>query len=318
MQLYKDLILFIIGLLVIIKSADLLTSGAEGISRALRIPRIIIGLTIVSLGTTAPELSVSAFSSYMGHTGIAVGNALGSCLANIGLILGIAAIIRPIEFIPKFIKEELLFLLASTAVLYLLISDGRLGLVDGLFLLCLLTAFFAYIFSREMKTKKQNKQEPVSAGDSGINKSALMFLAGLLGVTLSARYAIIPSAVNFARLLNIPEILIGLTLVAIGTSLPELFTALVASLKKMGDLAVGNIIGANILNILWVLGFSSIINPLSVDLATKRITGPMVFFITLLLLIFTRTRFRLTRKEGLFLLLIYIGYIFYIFKFAYN
>ena len=316
MGIYKDFIILIIGFFVIIKSADLFTSGAEGIARGFRISRVIIGLTIVSLATTTPEFTISALSSYMGVGGIAVGNAVGSCLANIGLILAITAIIRAISFNPVVIKKELLFLIIAVIILYLLALDGNLTFWDGLFLCFLLAAFFTYIILRELKSRKTRKEEKLS--NYNIKKDGFKFLIGTLGVILSAKYAIIPSAINIAHFLKVPEIVIGLSIVALGTSLPELVTAVVASVKKMGELAVGNVIGANILNILWVLGFSSLINPLNIDIQTKNITLPVVFFITLLMFIFSRTKFRLTRKEGLILFVIYAGYIFYIFKFAYS
>lgn len=316
MGIYKDFIIFIIGFIVIIKSADLFTSGAEGIARAFRIPRFIIGLTIVSIATTAPEFTISALSSYMRVGGMAVGNAVGSCLANIGLVLAVAAIIRAISFNPKVIKKELLFLIIAIIILYLLMLDGNLTFRDGLFLCLLLVGFFTCIILRGLKSRKASEEKKLP--NYNIKKDSLKFLIGTLGVILSAKYAIIPSAINIAHFLKVPEIVIGLSIVALGTSLPELVTAVVASVKKMGELAAGNVIGSNILNILWVLGFSSLINPLSIDIQTKNITMPVVFFITVLMFIFSRTKFRLTRKEGLILFAIYAGYIFYIFKFAYG
>ena len=316
MSIYKDFVIFIIGFLVIIKSADLLTNGAEGIARAFRIPRIIIGLTIVSLATTAPEFTISTISSYMKVSGMAVGNALGSCIVNIGLILAIAAIIRPINFNPRVIRQELLFLITAVIILFLIILNNRINLWDGVFLCFLLIVFFIYIILRELKVKKVSNEE--AASNYNIRKDCIQFLIGAIGVVLSAKYAIIPSGINIAHFLKVPEIVIGLSIVALGTSLPELVTAVIASTKKMGELAVGNVIGANILNILWVLGISSLINPLDIDAQTRVITLPVLFFITVFMFLFSRTKFTLSRKEGLILFFIYTGYIFYIFKFAYN
>ena len=315
MDIYKDFLIFIIGILVIIKSADLFTAGAEGIARAFGIPRIIIGLTIVSMATTAPELTVSTISSYMGKGGMAVGNAVGSCLANIGLVLGIAAIIKVIDFKPRVIKQELFFLVIAVVILYLLMLDGSLTLGDGLFLSFLLVTFLAYIILRELKAKRKSKEK--KSADYNPRKDGLKFLIGAAGVVLSARFAIVPAGIGIAKFLGVPEIVIGLSLVAVGTSLPELVTVLIATFKKMGELAVGNVIGANILNILWVLGFSSLINPLTIDRQTKLITMPVVLSITLLMLLFARTGFKLTRKEGIALFLVYAGYILYISRFAY-
>ncbi len=322
MSIYRDFIIFIIGVLVIIKSADLFTSGAEGIAKALRIPRMIIGLTIVSFATTTPEFTVSVIASSMKLSGMAVGNAVGSCIVNIGLILAIAAIIRTIKFNSIVIKQELLFLIGIVLVLYLLMLDSNLTFLDGLFLIFLVIAFFTYITLRELKIKKLNEYpkghgQEISSSDFNIKKDSIKFLLGMLGVILSSKYAIIPSGVNIAHFLKVPEIVIGLSMVALGTSLPELFTALVASFKRMGELAAGNVIGANIINILWVTGFSSLVNPLSIDVQTQKITMPVVFVITVLTFLFAKTNLRLTRKEGIILLIVYAGYTFYIFKFAY-
>lgn len=315
MILYKDLLIFIAGIILIIKSADFFTDGAEGIAKAFRIPRVVIGVTVVSLTTTFPEFTVSTISAYIGSAGMAIGNALGSCLANIGLILGIAALIRPVRFDPKILKYELPFLLFVTLVLYLFMVDNKLNLLEGVFLGILLIAFFVHIVSRELKERRESKEKKL---DHSIKNGSLKFLIGAIGVVLSAKYAIVPSGINIARLLGIPDVVIGLTMVAVGTSLPELFTAIVASVKNMGELAAGNVIGANILNILWVLGFSASIRPLEVDIETRIITMPTVLIITLLMFLFSRTRLRLTRNKALILFIIYIGYIFYIFSFAYS
>jgi len=322
----KDFIIFIIAIAVIIKSADLFTSGASALAQALRIPRMIIGLTIVSLATTTPELTVSAISSHLHLGGIAVGNALGSCIANIGLVLGLAAVARPIHFQPKLIKLELKFLIGVAVFLFLLMLNFRRGLGDilqggtlssgdGLLLLGLLVASFTYIIVRELRIR--GKTVGNSDPPPRMKKDVLKFLIGAVGVVASAKYGIIPSGVSIAKFLGVPEIVIGLSLVAVGTSLPELFTALVAASKKMGDIAAGNVIGANILNILWVLGVSSLINPLAIDSQTLRITMPVLLSFIIVMLIFARSGFRLVRWEGGVLLLIYSAYIAYLFKFAY-
>lgn len=316
MNIYKDIIIFLIGLVVIYKAADFFTDGAAGIAKAFGIPRIVIGLTIVSIATTFPEFTVSAIASYMKSGGMAVGNALGSCIANIGLILALAAIIRPIKLKPRVFKQELPFLIFAASVLYFLMLDNRLSRPDGIFLFFLLLAFFGFIILRGLKEKSENKEKNIQ--NYNIKKDSFKFLIGALGVVLSAKYAILPSGINIARFLGVQEIVIGLSMVAVGTSLPELFTAIVASAKKMEDIAVGNVIGANILNILWVLGFASLVNPLNIDLQTKNVTMPVVFLIVLFMFLFSRTKLILTRNEGLGLLIIYVAYIFYIFKFAYS
>jgi len=315
MGILKDFLIFIVGLAIIYKSADFFTDGAEGIARVFRIPRLIIGLTIVSIATTAPEFTVSTISSYLNHGGMAVGNAVGSCLANIGLILAIAVIIRPIVFVREIIRTQIMFLLGSCVFLYLFMWDGILTAYDGILLTAMLFAFFAFVITRQVKMVRSQVKAEISK--QNLKKDIIKFLIGAIGVVISAKYAIIPSGVNIARFFNVPEIVIGLTLVAVGTSLPELFTAFVASAKNMGELAAGNIIGANIFNILWVLGASSAINPLLIDSQTKFVTMPVMLGITVLLAIFAGSKFRLSYKEGAILFSIYAGYIFYLFKFAY-
>jgi len=310
-----DILIFITGILVIVKSADLFTDGAEGIARAFKIPRAVIGITIVSLATTAPEFTVSVISSYMGVGGMALGNALGSCLANIGLILAIAIIIKPIKLQPRMLKQDIPFLIFVGLILYTLMIDYRLGIVDGIFLCVLLMAFFIIVVLREIKERVKAAKEKIV--NYSIGKDSVKFLIGAVGVGLAAKYAIVPSGVNIANFLGVPEVVIGLTMVAIGTSLPELVTAIIASFKNMGELAIGNVIGANILNILWVLGFSASVRTLDIDIETKKITMPLVILITVLMFLFSRTKMQLSRKEGIVLLSIYLMYIFYILKFAY-
>lgn len=310
-----DILIFIAGILVIVKSADLFTDGAEGIARTFKIPRAVIGITIVSLATTTPEFTVSVISSYMGVGGMALGNALGSCLANIGLILAITIIIKPIKLEPRMLKQDIPFLIFVSFILYALMIDYRLGIVDGIFLCVLLMAFFIIVVLREIKKRKKAAKEKIV--NYSIGKDSVKFLIGAVGVGLAAKYAIVPSGVNIANFLGVPEVVIGLTMVAIGTSLPEFVTAIIASFKNMGELAIGNVIGANILNILWVLGFSASVRTLDIDIETKKITMPLVILITVLMFLFSRTKMQLSRKEGVVLLTIYLMYIFYILKFAY-
>ena len=317
MSIHTDIIIFIIGIFVIIKSADFFTSGAEIIAAFFKIPRIIIGVTIVSLATTMPEFTVSAISSHIGQGAIAVGNATGSCMANIGLILATAAIIRTVRFNARIVKQELIFLMGIVVLLFLLMLDGNLGLIDGTILCALLVAFFAFIIIRE-KRARVFRESDESKSQANIKKGIIIFLIGALGVVLSAKFAIIPAGTSIARYFKIPEIVIGISMISIGTSLPELVTAIIASMKKMEDLAAGNVIGANILNILWVLGASSLINPLAIDNKTKMVTMPLIFLFSLAIFLFTRKKLALTRLQGIGLLVCYIGYIVYIVKFAYS
>ncbi len=321
----RDFIIFLIAIAVIVKSADLFTSGASGLAQALRVPRMIIGLTLVSLATSAPEFAVSTIAVSMSEGELAVGNVLGSCIANIGLVLGLVAMIRVIHFQPQLIKLELKFLVGTVILLFLLMLDfhrgldileeGTLSFGDGLLLSLLLIGSFFYIVRGELRIRKKvvNDSDP----PPGIKKDLLKFLIGAVGVIVSAKYGIIPSGLNIARFLEVPEIVIGLSMVAVGTSLPELFTALVAAFKKMGGLAAGTIIGSNIINILWVLGTASLVSPLAIDSQTLQVTMPVMLSFTLIMFLFASSGFRLVRWEGAFLFLAYSAYLVYLFKFAY-
>ncbi len=316
MGIYKDFIILIVGIFVIVKSADLFTSAAEAIAAFFKISRIIIGLTIVSIATTMPEFAVSALSAKMGEGGIALGNATGSCLANIGLILATAAVIRTLHFDPRLIKQEIVFLIGVCGFVFLLMLDGVLGFSDGVLLCVLLGVFFGYVIARELKAKAKDTNTRTQTRP--INKDVVKFILGAAGVVAAAKYAIIPSGVAIANYFKVPEIVVAVSMIAIGTSLPELVTAVVASAKKMGELAAGNVIGANILNMLWVLGFSSIISPLNIDSQTKLVTMPLVIAFALLIFLFTRRKLVLQKHHGIILLLLYSGYMFYIVKFAYK
>ncbi|MCG2713097.1 MAG: calcium/sodium antiporter [Candidatus Omnitrophica bacterium] len=316
MGIFKDFIILVVGIFVIIKSADLFTSAAEGIALFFKIPRVIIGLTIVSIATTTPEFAVSALSAKMGAGGIALGNATGSCMANIGLILAAAAVIRTLHFDPRLIRQELVFLIGFSVLVFLLMLDGVLGFSDGILLCVLMGAFFSYIILRELKTK--SREGPTQLKSKSINKDVVKFIIGSAGVVAAAKYAIIPSGVAIANYFKVPEIVVAVSMIAIGTSLPELVTAVVASLKKMGELAAGNVIGANILNLLWVLGVSSIIRPLNIDSQTKLVTMPLVIGFALLIFLFTRKKLVLQRAHGFILMFLYSGYLLYIIKFAYK
>jgi len=313
--IYKDLIILFIGIFAIIKSADLFTSASESIAAFFKIPRSIVGLTIVSIATTMPEFAVSACSSYMNVDGIAVGNATGSCLANIGFILGVAAVIGTVKLNQRTVNQELKLLCLIGLFLLALMWDGSLSFIDGFILTLVMFGFFVFIIMRQLKSKQTDDQE--SGSINTIKKDIIKFIVGAAGVVIAAKYAIIPSGTAVAEFLKVPTIVIAVSMIAVGTSLPELVTAVIASRKKMGDLAAGNVIGASVLNISWVLGCSAMINPLTIDIQTKMITMPLVIVFSFLIYIFTRKDCAITKNEGIIFISCYIAYIIYIVKFAY-
>lgn len=259
------LILFILGFILLIKSADWLVTGSSSLAKRMGVSSLIIGLTIVAFGTSAPELIVNLLASLQGNTDIAIGNVIGSNIANILLILGISALIYPLAVHKGTVWREIPFALLAVLVTGLLANDiffdgaknSVLTRIDGLVLISFFAIFLYYIFS---------VAQSETAGSDDItllptSTSLGMVLGGLAGLVVGGKW-IIDGAVSFATTLGVSEALIGLTIVAIGTSLPELATSAVAAYKRNVDIAVGNVIGSNIFNIFWILGVSATINPL--------------------------------------------------------
>lgn len=307
-------ILFVIGFAVLIKGADLLVDGAASIAKKLKIPAIVIGLTIVAFGTSAPELVVNIFASAQGNTGLAIGNILGSNIANILLILGISSIIFPLAVKKNTTWKEIPLSLLAALVVGILANDflidktgtSVLTRIDGLILIAFFIIFLAYIVG-VAKEKFFDPKTEVKEIKTGL--SFLYILFGLAGLTLGGKW-IVDGAVAIATAFSISQSLIGLTIVAIGTSLPELATSAVAAYKKNADIAVGNIVGSNIFNIFWVLGVSAIIRPLPFRPEMNFDIG-MVILASLALFVFMfigKKKF-LERWQGVFFVIAYLIYI---------
>lgn len=258
--------LFIIGFGVLIKGADLLVEGASLFGRRLGMSELVIGLTIVAFGTSAPELFVNVISAVSGTTDLALGNILGSNIANVFLILGVAAIIYPIAVSKNTVFKEIPYALLGAVVVMMLAVDyfsggaNFLTFNDGIVLFGFFGIYMYYIVSqtREIPAEPVVSEKPVS------NLRALAWIAlGLTGLILGGKW-IVDGALLIASMFNMSERMIGLTIVALGTSLPELATSIVAALKKKGDLVIGNVIGSSIFNTLWILGITSIIQPIAI------------------------------------------------------
>ncbi len=302
--------LFIVGFFILIKGADLLVDGSSSIAKRLKIPSIVIGLTIVAFGTSAPEFVVSLLASIEGHTDLAIGNILGSNIANILLILGVAAIIFPITAKKNTALKEIPLNLLAIIVLGLMVNDktGFYGLsrMDGLVLLTFFVAFLYYSFS----VSKNNRDVPMEdIKKISTKKSILFIILGLLGLTLGGKW-IVDGAIKIAEIFNLSESLIGLTIVAIGTSLPELATSAIAAYKKQTDIAIGNVIGSNIFNIFWILGFSAVITPIpfnrssNLDIAVVIIASLILFSV-----MFIGKKRTIERWQGATMVFLYIAYI---------
>ncbi|KAF3977322.1 MAG: calcium/sodium antiporter [Methylococcales symbiont of Iophon sp. n. MRB-2018] len=265
-----DFIAMTVGLFVLVVAADKFVIGAVTIAKNFSVSPLMIGLTVVGLGTSAPEILVSAIASFQGNSGLAVGNAIGSNIANVGLILGCTALISPLMFKSALLKRELPVLMAVSLICYFLSFDG-LSVIDGVCMLFMLFVFLIWMV-RLAKQEQQNveiddplKQEILEEMPASIatQKAYLFFAIGLLGLLVSSR-VIVWAAVNIAQSFAVSDLVIGLTIVAFGTSLPELATSITSVLKKEYDLAVGNIIGSNLYNLLAVYSLPGLIAPSAV------------------------------------------------------
>lgn len=312
-----SLFLLIIGLLLLIKGGDWLVNGSSSIARKYGISELVIGLTIVAFGTSAPELVVSSLAAINHHPEIALGNVIGSNNFNLFVILGITGIITPLAVQKTTIRIEIPISLAAALLLLLLANnfftneDLVINRLDASILLVCFIAFILYIW----KTIKKEDVKFSSNSNEAIQKpirSIALILFGLTGLMLGGRW-VVNSSVDIARYFNISEKVIGLTIVAMGTSLPELFTSIIAIRKNSTDIAIGNVIGSNIFNIFLILGVGGIIRPMEYSIAFNTdLILLIVGSILLLLAMFTGKKRKLDRWEALILLGIYIAYMVYV------
>ncbi len=311
-------ILFIIGFLILIKGADLLVDGAASIAKKLKISSIVIGLTIVAFGTSAPEFIVNIYASAQGNSEIAIGNILGSNIANILLILGISAIIYPITAKKNTVLKEIPLSLLAAIVLGLMANDhiidgtefSGITRIDGLILISFFIIFLYYTFGIT-KSDEDIVEEEIKV--MSYSKAILFIILGLTGLVIGGKW-IVDGAVKIAELFHISQSLIGLTVVAVGTSLPELATSAVAAYKKQSDIAIGNVVGSNIFNIFWILGASAIIRPLPFTTGSNVDVAMTIFAsIVLFLVMFTDKKRVIKRWQGVFMVTVYSGYIIYLF-----
>jgi len=308
-------LLFLLGFVVLIKGADLLVDGASAIAKRLDISDLAIGLTVVAFGTSTPELAVNILASASGNTDLAIGNVLGSNIANVLLILGVSSAIYPLTVSDGTVRKEIPLSLLAVLVLGLLANDhwidgdglSRLTRSDGLVLLGFFSIFLYYSFG--ISRRVDGFDEHLELPERSLAVSVSMMLGGLIGLTVGARW-IVDGAVAIATRLGMSESLVGLTIVAIGTSLPELATSAMAAYRKNVDIAVGNVVGSNIFNIFFVLGISSTIKPLPFQSRSNFDLGVvLVSSLLLFLTMWTGRRRTLDRWEGVVLLAGYVGYL---------
>jgi cation:H+ antiporter len=315
MQLITSGILLVIGFVLLIKGAEFLVDGASAIAKRLNVSEIVIGLTIVAFGTSTPELVVNVASAIKGTAAISFGNIIGSNIINILLILGIAGLIFPIQTEKNTIWREIPFSLLAAIVLLILCNDLLLSQTsnflspgDGLILLVFFIIFIVYTFGIP---KIESRDEP-EVKSLSISKSVTFISAGLAALLIGGQL-VVTNAIELASNLGLSEKLIGLTIVAIGTSLPELFTSAIAAYKRKPDIAIGNIVGSNIFNIFFILGITASISPLPFD-TVLNIDILFLIFISFILFftMFTGKKRTLDRWEAIVLLFLYAGYTAYL------
>ncbi|MFH1424748.1 MAG: calcium/sodium antiporter [archaeon] len=292
-------IYFAIGLVALIKGADIFTNSASKIARHYGLSELVIGLTLVAFATSLPELAVSATASFFHSYEIALGNVIGSNIANVGLVIGLSALAFPIVARSEEISECLVMIgvLMVASILFIF------GLVfwEGILLVMFL---FAYVWS----ALREHKRILGKKIKTNMSKNIILCLIGVAGVVAGSRFVVI-SSVEIARWAGISEMVIGMTLIAIGTSLPELATSFVAAFRGMRELALGNIIGSNVFNISAVLGISALLNPIPVASSVLMFDVPIMIAFSVLMLIFMWTRKKIGRIEGGILLLLYLGFL---------
>ncbi len=313
-----DFIFLTGGILLIIISANWLVTGASAIAKKFGINDLVIGLTIVAFGTSAPELTVNIFSAISGSTDIAIGNVLGSNISNIFLIVGVAATIYPITIHNNTKWKEIPFSLLSVIILAFVANDvfidkadeNFISRIDGLVLLSFLIIFLIYTFGMARKRNvEETNAEHIKT--KPIWKAIMLITLGLIGLFFGGKY-LIEGAVNIADLLGMSKKVIGLTIIAIGTSLPELATSIVAAIKKKPDIIIGNVIGSNIFNVFFILGTTATIKPLPFDFSINFDVGvSMLASVLLFVTTMTLGRKIITRSEGIIFLVLYVSFITY-------
>ena len=309
-----QIFLLALGFVLLIKGSDWLVGGASALARKFNISDLSIGLTIVAFGTSAPELVVNTFAAFQGHHDIVLGNVIGSNIFNIYVILGIAGIITPLVIQSSTVSKEIPFSFLAIIIMYILGNDfftssaGIISRLDGFILLILFCLFLYYVYKQLRVNVNVQDKEHINLSSL---KIIILIISGLAGLIAGGRLIVV-NAVQIAQAIGVSEKVIALTIVAAGTSLPELATSVVAALKKNNDIAVGNIIRSNIFNIFLILGASSVIKPVgydkifNIDLYFLSV-GTIVLFIAM----FTGNRKKLDRWEAVVFLLLYCGYLFY-------
>lgn len=305
------IILFLLGFVLITKGADIFIESTISVAKKTNIPEIVLGATIVSLATTFPELTVSAFASIQGHTTMSLGNAIGSIICNTGLALGLVAMIKPFNVDKKIFNSKAILLIISVIVLIILGMDKTIGRTDAMALIGLLVIYMINNYNSIPKTGSRRTSNATNieySKSSDMIKLVVMFVIGITMMIIGSRL-LVNNGIKIAEVLGVPQAVISLTVIALGTSLPELVSCLTAIRKSHNAISVGNILGANILNIVSVIGLSSFINDIPILKQTSMVDFPFMILLLLILIIPTFIKQKIYRFQGLLMILTYIIYI---------
>lgn len=302
-----DIFFIVLGVYCVLKGADWLTDGASALARRMQMSEMMIGLTIVAAGTSAPELFVSVVSALKGTPDLAVGNVVGSNTMNSMLIVGTAAMVAPMVISRSTVRKDIPFAIAASVLLLVLCMNGDLTRIDGLLLLAGFAAFMGYTLKNAKNQDYENRPLIQDETSKSNWKNILLVLWGLVGLVIGSN-VFVDHASNLALSLGISEGVVGLTVVAGGTSLPELATSVVAARKGQSAIAIGNVIGSNVFNILLIMGLTATITPLQIEGITTIDMAVMLVSIVMVWL-FSRTRYTVERWEGAVLVLGYLAYL---------
>lgn len=298
----------LLGLLLLVKGGDYLVDGSVAIAQRARLSRMVIGLTVVGFGTSMPELLVSLQSALMGNSGIAIGNVVGSNIANIALILGVTALVHTIPTQRITLRLDLPFMLLASVLFIAVAMTGTIGRVAGITGFLLLVAFVAYQVHNSRKASNASDEEGEQAEPMALWKALVMIIVAFAAMVFGAN-RLVEGASDIARQLGVTDRVIGLTIVAVGTSLPELFASVMAAVKGETDMAIGNIIGSVTFNLLCVIGLSAAITPIHGSDIGFAFDYALMFGLGVLLWLFLRTSYKMVRWEGAALTAIYVAYI---------
>jgi cation:H+ antiporter len=303
-----NLVFIVVGIALVLWGADRLTDGAVALADRMGISQVVIGLTVVAMGTSMPEFTISLLSAIKGTSGLAVGNVIGSNIFNSLLIVGTSAVVAPMLILKSTVRKDIPFALVASVMLYLLSQDGQISRWDA----AILFVFFMIFMTITIKESKSadSKKEDIQIKTIKVWKAVAFLLIGLTGLILGSNI-FVNGATKLATTLGVSDAVIGLTIVAGGTSLPELATSVVASRKGNSGIAIGNVLGSNVFNILMILGITGLITPMSIHGITQ-VDLTMLVVSMILLWLFSFTKYRIERWEGAILSILFIGYIVYL------